>query len=312
MGRPRWLCGFGLILHGFRVGRCEENAKFGPITCLSQTILLPCRGSGTSWDLGESRERSRGSGQGGTHWQERGPAPPLSPEISPPGMEVSPALGKLPASQSLQLLLAPSLSACSSCRDAAGAPPRGAGRRSRGGHPILPPPFTTALPPPASRAGTAGDDGRVGITDGFVPQTLHTAGQDPRGQATAATGHPSSSSPNLPPFPALQLALGSHLPAPSSPSSSSQRPGAARTKCGQLACGFPVGRSPPVPIPACVSLSPRTHLGQALLLMNQLFIAPYIPPQGQSLLKPGGSCSPAFSLLNPRCSGTPRASSGLY
>lgn len=263
-----WLCAFGLILHCLRVvqnplrGGCKTQPHhllvtnhFASLQGLrdelrpwGETGAIPEAGFGGGGMLGgegscPSTQPQNHSPRYGDLWRESHP---------------SPALGKLCASKSLQVLLALSLRTCLSRWDAAGDPPQGAGCGSwrRGGDPILPPPpFTATCLPRALQTGTAGDDGQVDVTSGFVPLA------SPRGQ----TGPPATgdccqrSSLFFLPKP-LSLsspapALCCHLPMPSSPSSSSRRPGAARTKCGPLAYSFPLGRSSPIPVPACLSLS---------------------------------------------------------
>ena len=147
--------------------------------------------------------QSRGRGQG-ARWQEGGAAPPLSPKISPPGVEVctlpgsgealcfhqvpSDAFGSVPP----HVLILPGC---------CGSPSPGRGSR---GDPILSPPFHHRLPSPSFADGCGWGQWPGGRHPWVCPPChLHSTGQDPRGQTTAATGHPSSSSPTLAPLSAV-------------------------------------------------------------------------------------------------------------
>lgn len=231
----------------------------------------------------------------------------LSPRYSNPlGRAILTDPGRFCAPESHRAVLAPSLGVFSPCRDAVGAPAQGVGCRFWG-RPILSLFHCICLP----QAGSAGDNGQVDTTAGFVPPASSCGQTGLQGQATAATTHPP------PPLPQASLLFqpchqfsAVVLPTPSSSSSSSQRPGAARTKQDQLPYSSASGKSLPITVPTCPSLSLWPHLSPALLLTNQLFIARRVP-LGPSFLHLGEAAARPFSLLDPHCSSPTRASPGL-
>lgn len=125
------------------------------------------------------------------------------------------------------------------------------------------------------QTGSAGDNGQVDTTGGFVPPAS-SCGQ---------TGFPGTGNcchhscllllPKPPHFssPATSSLLSSspHLHPHLHPL---KRPGAARTKHDRLA----YRSAHPITVPTCPSLPLCPHLSTALLLTNQLFIALCVPP----------------------------------
>lgn len=137
--------------------RCQEDAKLGPVTCLSQTGLLPHRGSGMSREPGRPGAGPKAGSGGGTLGgegtcpaaQPRNLSPPRGTEI-PRGSHPSPAWGKLRASKSLQMLLAPFLLHVLILLGCCGSPCPGSGARIPGGpRPVPPFPFHHRLPSPS-------------------------------------------------------------------------------------------------------------------------------------------------------------------
>lgn len=141
--------------------------------------------------------------------------------------------------KSLQVLLAMPLHVCLSHLGAVGHPPQGAGCGSQ----VRPPScrFHCPLPSPST---IAKHSWGWWTSQGFIPLSPSCGQTGPLGNCC-----------HWLPFSSYQcLALSCHLPFPSPPSSSSQRPGAARTKCGALAYRVPPGRSPPIPASFAVLL----------------------------------------------------------
>lgn len=172
-----WLSAFQLVLDGLRVvpallwGGCETPPspachKLFCFTAGSQGRAKSREGPGVNPRAGSGHQAGR-----------RGDLPPIQPQNLPPGLESPegtaipppPAQGRLCGSRSLQVPLAPSLCACWSHWDAAEAPPRRAECGSWGWDPILSPSLTVTCLPLALQAGTAGDNGQVDVTNGFVP-----------------------------------------------------------------------------------------------------------------------------------------------
>lgn len=235
----------------------------------------------------------------GARWEERAAGPSLSPKISPPGTAIPWAE---PSSQTWAgfVLLSPTgqfwppPSVCSHPAGMLWEPlPREWGADS-GEDPSCPC-FTASASPRQAQLGTMA---RWTPLLGLSPQHLHVDRQDSQGQATAATTHPP------PPLPQASLLFqpchqfsAVVLPTPSSSSSSSQRPGAARTKQDQLPYSSASGKSLPITVPTCPSLSLCPHLSPALLLTNQLFIARRVP-LGPSFLHLGEAAArPCFPSL---------------
>lgn len=219
----------------------------------------------------------------------------LSPRYSNP-LSRATLMGRFCASESHRAFLAPSLCVFSPCRDAVGAPPQGVRHRSWG-RPILPPSVSLHLPP---QAGSAGDNGQVDITGGFVPLASSCGQTGLPGTGNFCHHTFPSSSPSLPTFPALPPVLSCHPPTPSSPSSSFQRPGAARTKHNQLVCSQVAGPFPslsslvPLPIP-----EPSPAFNKPIIYCSACSTGSIFPASG------GSSCSSPFSLLDPHCFSTP-------
>lgn len=133
----------------------------------------------------------------------------LSPRYSNPlGRAIFTDLGRFCAPESHRAVLAPSLGVFSPCRDAVGAPAQGVGCRFWG-RPILSLFHCICLP----QAGSAGDNGQVDTTAGFVPpaSSCGQTGLPGTGNCCHHTS-PSSSSPSLPSFPALPPVLSCRPP----------------------------------------------------------------------------------------------------
>lgn len=207
-------------------------------------------------------------------------------------------LGRFCASESHWAFLAPSLCVFSPCRDAVGAPPQGVGCRSRG-RPILPSPVSLHLPPPDRLSWGPWPGGHYW---GVCPHSIFMGtGRTPRDRQLLPPLIPPSPQASLPFQPCHQFSA-VILPTPSSPSSSSQRHGAARTKHDELTSSSAHGRSLPITVPSCPSLSLCPHLSPALLLTNQLFIALHVPLRpsflhlGEAAARP---CFPSLIHTNP-------------
>lgn len=242
-------------------------------------------------------------------WEERGAGPPnLSPQISPPGtaspwaeplsqtwgpfvpLSATSFFGPIPGCSHPAGMLWESLPG------EWGADPR----EDPSCHPLF---HCICLLQP----GSAGDNGQVDTTGGFVPPASSCGQKDSQGQATATTAHPSPPPPQasllFQPCHQLSAVI---LPTPSSPSSSSQTPGAARTKHNQPAYSSASGRSLPITVPTCPSLSLCPHLSPALLSQTH-----YLLLCVSHRVHLSCSCWSLFSLLDPHCSSTPGASPGL-